>query len=956
MIGTTISHYRVLERLGAGGMGEVWKAEDTRLHRQVALKLLLTDQRHKSDAHSAELQQRFLREARTAAALNHPNIATIYEIDRFERDGASHSFIAMEYVPGQTLRDYAQSRRLSVDEAIDIIRQIAGALDAAHQRGIAHRDIKPTNIIVSSAGQVKVLDFGLAKLTEVRNSEFGMRNEEGAETRWASASNTPHSALRTPHFTTPGLVMGTPAYMSPEQARGEEVDQRSDIFSLGVVFYELLTGRLPFTGHSPADVISSLLQAEPPALQVSNSQVTPELERLVRSLLEKHRDRRCQTMREVLRELETNQSTRRLYEFGPFALDVAERRLAREGQPVALKPKVFDLLTVLIENRGRLLEKEQLYQALWPDSVVEEVNLNVNVSALRKALGETPASPQYIETIPKKGYRFIAAVTEKAIAAPPVRTLVRADPAATQLMPAGEPEPLPVANIVQPLTIADASHPPRSPARLTRLALPLAVVLLSVVFAGAVYVLRSRPEKTAAPGIRTIAVLPFRSLPGGEADQALSLGMADALITRLGSLHPLTVRPTSAVMKYAAADTDSLAAGHELKVDAVLEGRVQRDDKKIRISAQMLRVPDGTVLWAGKFDDFFTNIFAVQDSISEKMAEMLAVRLTSNEQQAMNRRYTENTEAYQLYLLGSYYHHKLGQQNLQKALSYYQTAIEKDPHYPLPWAAMVGLFIGWSNAGPDQQRYRAQARAAADRAISLAPELAEAHAALGTVQMAFDWDFRGAEQSLKRAIELNPNSSDVRDDYAVLLSVLGRSDEALREVETARQIDPTSAYLTNHTAMLLLRMGRVDEAIEQAQKALELDSQFIAARSLLAEAYSRKGQHEKALETIRKFRELGGINVSLSTGLIYARAGRRVDAEEILAELSQRAERDEISLIAPAALAAALGDREAAIEWLEKAYQQKSTGLLLLKRHEQFDPLRADPRFQDLLRRIGLPQ
>ncbi|HWQ36556.1 MAG TPA: winged helix-turn-helix domain-containing protein [Blastocatellia bacterium] len=605
-------------------------------------------------------------------------------------------------------------------------------------------------------------------------------------------------------------------------------------------------------------------------------------------MLEKNRERRCRTMREVLRELETNRSTRHLYQFGPFQLDVAERRLAREGQPVSLKPKVFDLLVVLVENRGRLLEKEQLYQALWPDSVVEEVNLNVNVSALRKALGETPTNPQFIETIPKKGYRFIAAVTEQTIGAPPVRTATRPDPAATQLLPSAvELQPqlqsAPVENAAaQSFTVLD-SAPLVSRSRPLAPRLLLAGLLLAVM-ATAVYVLRlAGRDEPMAKGIRTVAVLPFRSLQGSEADQALGLGMADALITRLGSLQLLTVRPTSAVLKYAAADADSLAAGRELKVDAVLEGRVQREEKMIRLSAQLLRVTDGAVLWAGKFDDFFTNIFAVQDSLSEKMAEMLAVRLTKNEQQAMTRRYTENTEAYQLYLLGSYHHYKLDEQNLEKALGYYQAAIEKDPHYPLPWAAMVGLYIGWDGTDTEDRHYRDKARAAAEKAISLAPELSEAWDSRGTIQMCFDWDFSGAEQSLRRAIELNPGNPDAHDSYALLLSALKRDDEAIREIETACRLAPTSAYFLTRHGTTLLHAWRYDQAIVQLHKALELDQRFPLAMFNLADAFSRKGQHREALEQLRKYRELTSAR-AVAGALIQMRAGQRAEAEKVLAE------------------------------------------------------------------------
>ncbi|MCI0337855.1 MAG: protein kinase, partial [Acidobacteria bacterium] len=539
MIDETISHYRILERLGSGGMGEVYKAEDLRLHRQVALKVLGANSQPRLSPQSEESKKRFLREAQAAAALNHPNIATIYEIDQFTRDGIEHSFIAMEYVPGKPLSEYGRTHRLSPNQAIELVLQIADALEAAHARGIVHRDVKPSNVIVAEAERIKVLDFGLAKF---------MTTEYPVESGTASAFQT--GMLRT----NPGLIMGTLAYMSPEQAKGDEVDHRSDIFSLGVVLYELLTGRLPFSGENTVALINNLLHADPPALNHSNPQVTPELGRIVRKMLEKDRERRYQNLRELRRDLSVSKQHRRIYEFAPFKVDVAERLLSRDGEVIDLKPKVFDLLVLFVQNAGRLMEKEQLLQSLWPDTVVEEVNLNVNVSTLRKALGESPAAPQYIETVPKRGYRFIADVTEHELAPPPVEIT----PAVT--IPSdynGETESFATqagsANAeTKSVSIRTAKKRARSfsphPAPWL-----LAAAMLAIAAGGSFLWWFKGQAWPTQPGMRNIAVLPFKSLKAEkviEADQALGLGMADALITKLGSLRQITVRSTSTVQKY----------------------------------------------------------------------------------------------------------------------------------------------------------------------------------------------------------------------------------------------------------------------------------------------------------------------------------------------------------------------------------------------------------------------
>ncbi|HKQ51527.1 MAG TPA: winged helix-turn-helix domain-containing protein, partial [Pyrinomonadaceae bacterium] len=496
------------------------------------------------------------------------------------------------------------------------------------------------------------------------------------------------------------------------------------------------------------------------------------------------------------------ESDPKIYEFGPFRLDVPGHRLLRGGEEILLTPKVFDLLVLLAQNPGRLMEKERLLKALWPDSFVEEANLNVNVSALRRALGETPAAPQYIETVPRRGYRFIADVRE------PVDGAAGAEPVEENLVEQATVEQTP------------ARLRPRR-RRVLRLALPVAAVII-LSAAVALYLWLSRPaaDREGLTNVRTIAILPFKPLVGGTGDEALETGMADALITKLSNVPQVTVRPTSAVLRYAADGSDPLAAGRELKVDAVLDGRVQRAENRVRVTVQLLRVSDGKPLWAEGFDDYFTNIFAVQESISEKVVSALALKLNPTERQSLARRYTENTEAYQLYLQARYFYFKY---EFQKALDFYRAAVAKDPEYPLAYAGLAEDYVALAVTTADRQAMRDKAVEAANKALSLDPNLAEAYDALGWLKFLADWDWAGAEVAIRRAIELNPNDPDAHSNYAALLSVLGRHDEAQREAERALQLDPTSSEVNFTYAHILFMGRRYDEALAQGERAYELD-------------------------------------------------------------------------------------------------------------------------------------
>lgn len=652
---------------------------------------------------------------------------------------------------------------------------------------------------------------------------------------------------------------------------------------------------------------------------------------------------------------------RHLYEFGDFQLDPAERLLLRGGQAVPLKAKVFDMLVLLVQNSNRLLEKEWLLEQLWPESFVEEVNLNVNISALRKALGETPSAPRFIETVPKRGYRFVAEVKERIVVEEPF--VASELPSTDQGIKPGEEieaataltdkavvaTELKVANITKNNT-GEATAKIQKRSATSRLVIAIGSLALVTVIAA--YFFSSRAKDAGLAEVRTIAVLPFRSLTAEESDAALGLGMADALIMRLSAIEKLTVRPISAVLRYSETSPDPIEAGRALGVDVILTGLVQKDGKNIRITTQMMRVSDGATIWAGKFDDFFTNVFAVQDSISEKIIAALSIRLSGAEQQLLTRRYTENTDAYQLYIQAQYYHNRLV---TDKALGFYRAAIEKDPEYPLPYAAMVSLYIGFANQGDDREEYIRKAREAADRAIRLDSNLSDAYEALAVIKYAIDWDFAGGEQALRRSIELNPGNPNAHYSYSTLLSRLGRAEEAIREMELAIRFDPISAYIHADYATILVNARRYDEAIERAKKALELDSNFVTAYFPISRAYAAKAMYREALDAQQK-------SMAHSTykkprwyaAYIQARAGNRSEAENILIDDERT---DTRSVWKPYYIAmgyAALGEPDRAFAWLERAFEERAIGVLALKVEPEWDSLRSDPRFTDLLRRIGL--
>ena len=800
LIGQELGHCRVLSLLGAGGMGEVYLAEDTRLKRRVTVKVLPDELTAGRDS-----VRRFEREARAASALNHPNIITIHEIG----ESAGVHYLVSEFIDGETLRERLKRGSMGVSAAVEVIVQVVSALAAAHDAGIVHRDIKPENIMIRRDGLVKVLDFGLAKLTET------------------SAPSLSAEAPTLTKLTQTGLIMGTAAYMSPEQARGLKVDARTDIFSLGIVLHEMITGRAPFEGNTASDVMAAILKSEPPSLADKTREVPRELEHIVSRALQKNPEERYQVVKDLL--LDLNDLKRTLTASAPAVM------LARPG-------------LALITGSGKAV---------------------------------------------------------------------------------------------------------------TRLAVGLIVILAA---GGAYYNFwpRSRGPTTAA-GVSSLAVLPFRPLLPDGRDEVLEMGMADTLITKLGGVGEVAVRPISAVRNYTGLDQDAVQAGKELGVEAVLDGSIHRVGERIRVTARLVRVADGRHLWSSQFDEKFTDIFALQDAICERVARELALNLRGEKRERLTKHYTVNADAYQLYLKGRYYWYKSTPQDSLKARESFEQAIDLDPSFALAFCGLADYYGRASATGqmrPEEGWPKHEA--AVMKALELDPDFAEVHNSLAGLKVYYYRDLAGAESEFRRALELDPNYVEARAHYGGYLTSMGRFDEGIAQLKRAQELDPLSSGITRRFGARLYHARRYDEAIEQYFKALELDWSDARTHEALGDAYEQKRMYDKAVAAWREAMTLSR-NDELAATLDHAykesgyEGSVRTVSHKRLQQLGANAQKGEfVPAMNFARLYVKLGDKKQALVWLEKAYEERSRLIFDIKVDPLFDGLRSDPRFVDLLRRLNL--
>jgi len=634
------------------------------------------------------------------------------------------------------------------------------------------------------------------------------------------------------------------------------------------------------------------------------------------------------------------------FAFGPFLLDADEQVLSREGRAVSLPPKAFDTLLVLVGHSGHILMKDELMKQVWPEAYVEENNLQQSISALRKVLEDGAGESRYIETVPKRGYRFVADV--KQVTGESVESIAAERTRATLTIEEEEPT-----DVQEEASAAVVPHRGQS----LRLPVLLACALLVALAAAGYYFRAQRAEPSAPPSVRSIAVLPFKPLVEASRSEILEMGMADSLIMRLSNLGHLTVRPLTAVRRYTDMDQDAVKAGQELRVEAVLEGNIQRLGDRIRVRVSLVRIADAQPLWAEQFDEKFTDILAVQDSISERVAGALLVKLTGEERGLLKKRYTENTEAYQLYLKGRYFWNKRTEESLNQAIDYFNQAIDIDPNYALAYAGMAVSYDLLRAIGSlPPMEAMPKTKAAAIKALEIDDTLAEAHTALARIKLNYDWDWSGAERDFKRAIELNPNYPTGHHWYAWYLAAMERHTEAIAEMKRAQELDPLSLVINTDVGWIFYYARQYDQAIAELQKTLEMDPDFVRAHLRLGLSYLQKSMNKEAIETLQKATDISERSTEIVAflGYAYAISGNKSEAQKILNDLQEGSRRRYVSPYYIAVIYTGLGEKEQAFKWLEKAYEERSGRLVYLEVEPMFDPLRADPRFTDLLRRVGL--
>ena len=801
LVGRTIGHYKISKRIGTGGMGEVYLATDMTAGRKAALKLL--PMRFTDDA---ERLKRFQQEAHAVVGLNHPNILTVYEIGE---DHSTH-YIASELIEGETLRQRLMRGRMEVGEAVDVAIQVASALAAAHETGIVHRDIKPENIMLRPDGYVKVLDFGIAKLAE---SAFAQPPSVAAATFGVPGATADGAESVTLAQTNLGSILGTVRYMSPEQARGVPVDQRTDIWSLGVVLYEMVTGHAPFTGDTPGEVMASILEKEPPPLTSYLAHTPAELQQIISKTLRKDREERYQNAHELLEAL---QSLRRSMEF-------------------------------------------------------------------KTALERSTKAPLWLRWA-------------------------------------------------------------RSPIASVLLLLVAALVLALPFY-------WHRNLTTSIPPEKSIAVLPFLDLSETKDQEYFCDGMSEEILEALAKVEGLRVVSRTSSFSLKGKRTEVREIGKKLNVANVLEGSLRREGNRVRVTAELINARSGFHLWTETYDRELAGVFALQDEITRSIVDALKIKLAVSLPAQQQR----NTEVYDLYLQGLYFSNKGSEEDLRKALSFFQRAVEKDPTFGRAWTGIAKVWYFLADVYVKPLDAYSASKEAALKAIALDAKDAEAHCYLGEAKRVLDWDLAGADAELKRALELDPNSAPAHFFSALLPLFRGELKEGLRLVLEAEKLDPVSPITSYVATAAYLANDQIEDAISEGQRTLQLDPNYFYLDSDLAAAYREKGNFPEAIALYTKSQEATHLPSS-GLAITYTRMGREAEARNILAQLLQTREKRYVSAPVIAAVYVAFGDKEEAFRWLERAFAEHSGILQWIAFLPEFRPLHSDARFPHLLRRIGVSQ
>jgi serine/threonine protein kinase/Tfp pilus assembly protein PilF len=770
---TFAGRYQIIEELGKGGMGNVYKVLDKEVNAKIALKLI-----NPEIAADKKTIERFRNELKTARDISHKNICRMYDLNKEE----GSYYITMEYVEGQDLKSLIrQTGQLAIPTTISIAKQVCEGLSEAHKLGTVHRDLKPSNIMIDKEGNSRIMDFGIAR------------------------------SLSAKGITGAGVMIGTPEYMSPEQAEVKEVDQRSDIYSLGVILYEMVTGRVPFEGETPLGIAMKHKSEMPKNPREINAQIPEELSRVILRCMEKDKENRYQSAIIVHSELEN-------------------------------------------------IEK---------------------------------GIPTTERVVPKR-----KPITSKEI------------------------------------TVTFG---------LKKLLIPALVVIALVI--AAVIILRMLPGKQAS-----IAVLPFTDLSPQKDQEYLCDGMTDEIIAKLSRLQGWKVMNMTSVMRYKNTGKDIKEIGRELNVSTILEGRIRKEKDDIRVTAQLVNVEDGFQLWSETYEQKLEGVFDIQSDIAEKITKALKVKLSPEEKEQIQKKPTENIEAYNLYLQGRWFWNMRTGKEMETSIKYFEQSIENDPNYALAYVGLADSYItlaDWVYLRSKEAYFKA--KEAATKALEIDDSLAEAHNSIAIIKYMYESDWLNAEKEFKRAITLNPNYAAARQEYAEYLACLGRFDEALKEIKQAQKLDPLSLMFSASEANFLYYARDYDHAIEQNKKTLEMDPNFRPAHVYLGRSYREKGIYEKALEEFKK------INSQIDIGITLAKMGKKPEAHQVIKDYTEDTIQSDspLSLENVARIYFSMEEEDQGFKWLKRAYEEKES-LRFLKVHPLYDRVRSDPRFKALIKKVGL--
>ena len=656
------------------------------------------------------------------------------------------------------------------------------------------------------------------------------------------------------------------------------------------------------------------------------------------------------------------------YLLGDLVLDPKARRLSKGDVRVHLTRKPFQVLLYLVEHHDRLVSRRELLDQFWEGHDVYDETLTKCVGAIRKALDDQTERPRFIETHWSEGYRFVCRVEEQLI--PLETTAIKTEEAQGLKAVVDEDDnhnALPANQEDLPLPLLPGARSTVEQSRLSagqkRLSPRVAFVTISVLIAliaGAFYLYRhrARPGGSSSPPIRSIAVLPLKNLSDDPANEYFSDGLTESLITALSRINGLSVISRSSVFRFKGQAVDPREVGKQLSVAAVLEGSVRKDGESVRVAVRLVSADDGRVLWTGDTRDrALGDLFALQDEIARSLVTGLRVQLSSEGERALARHYTDDVEAYQLYLKGRFFWNKRTEEGLRKSIELFEQARARDSGYALAYAGLADAYALLNLYSAAQQRDAfPRAKEAAERALKIDDTLAEAHTTLGYVKEQYEWDWVGAETEYKRSIELNPNYATAHQYYSEYLALLGRTEESVAHIERAHQLDPFSLIINTELSYPYICARNWDEALKYLGKAIEMDPSFHLAVYYAGRCRLQKGEFDEAISEGRRAVVLsGGSSVTLGAlGYAYAAAGRKGQAREVLRGLTKQSERSYVSPYLIATIHAGLGEKGPALAWLEKAYEEHDYLLVMLRIDPRLDSLRSDPAFASLLRRVGL--